>query len=337
MPLRALFNNKNVHSFEYNDEEWKYLKNTYKNHNLVMPCCNTEAIPKSSVLNNKFFSHKSKNDCSYRFENEQQICFKTIIAQTAHKLGWGVKTEHIILQGDDSTGVFVDVLCKINKANIGFIYQNIDIDNHSIQKIKRSLEKDEIKIVWFNGKNKMPTSIEKPIFQIIYNKDEKNFFVEDLNLTLDLFVENLFRRNITWEPKDDQDILVEPVTIQQFCRSCNMVPKAIIEFKIYNQSKTLLDVVPFENQDFCYLIYKNIEPNIFKKSSIGKILYTEDIISKFSNTCYFCESPIYLNMGSYKIEEQHKHSSLFLDLKINQKINGIGKWMLRENKESQNY
>lgn len=122
MPLKASLNGKEIHSFEFNSQEWEYLKQTYKSQSLFMSCCGQPGIPKTSKLNNYYFAHKSKSDCLYAKESAEHLYLKFLIAKLASDAGWSVTTEK---QGATPAGEqwIADVFCTRNNAKLVFEVQ----------------------------------------------------------------------------------------------------------------------------------------------------------------------------------------------------------------------
>src|SRR5579871_3425391 len=93
MPLRCLFDNQPVSSFELTDAAWNDLKQGYRSHTLVMACCGAPGIPKVSNRGTRFFAHKSQGDCATAPESEAHLRAKWIIARAAIDAGWTAETE----------------------------------------------------------------------------------------------------------------------------------------------------------------------------------------------------------------------------------------------------
>lgn len=110
MPLRATQNNKSVFAFDYSKEEWGNVKMAKKGIWFVMPCCNTQAIPKTSQLGAQFFSHVQRGNCrAYENEPKESLFIKTLIYRAAKKTGWGTYLEEK-LETPDGKGVRADVM-----------------------------------------------------------------------------------------------------------------------------------------------------------------------------------------------------------------------------------
>lgn len=91
MPLRALFNNVEIHSYEFDALQWQKLKQEYKKQNLIMACCGQNGIPKVRKLNNFYFAHKSRSNCLCAKESAGHLYLKFLIAKIAHESVWVVQ------------------------------------------------------------------------------------------------------------------------------------------------------------------------------------------------------------------------------------------------------
>lgn len=93
MPFSAILNEEKIYSFKFTEDEWSILK-ANKNENILMPCCNSEVVLKTSKLGTRYFSHKPKVNCGYSSpETVEHLFCKYIVAKTLYKLGWTVETE----------------------------------------------------------------------------------------------------------------------------------------------------------------------------------------------------------------------------------------------------
>ena len=93
MPLRALLNGSDILSFEMTTFNWNELRETYRNQELLMPCCGHKGIPKTSKLGTRFFAHSRRGACTSAPETKEHLQIKTILALAAKKAGWSVTTE----------------------------------------------------------------------------------------------------------------------------------------------------------------------------------------------------------------------------------------------------
>lgn len=122
MPLRAVSNTSNVHAFKFDGLQWAELKVTYRTMNLRMPCCDSQAIPKTSSLGNNFFAHARKGNCTSAPESAEHLYCKQLVAQAALRVGWSVHTEWRENTPDGDEWI-ADVFCQRGSAKIAFEIQ----------------------------------------------------------------------------------------------------------------------------------------------------------------------------------------------------------------------
>lgn len=95
MPLRCLNNHgKSLSAFDLTPIEWDQLRaDNRKERHLIMPCCNTGVVLKTSKLGTRFFAHKRVGSCTVTGETEHHLRLKTIAVEVARSFGWNAETE----------------------------------------------------------------------------------------------------------------------------------------------------------------------------------------------------------------------------------------------------
>lgn len=76
-----------IHADDFDEQSWLTLKDSYQLGELIMPCCNTPAIPKTSSNYKKFFAHHS-DECATSPESIWHINAKEQIMLTLRDLGF---------------------------------------------------------------------------------------------------------------------------------------------------------------------------------------------------------------------------------------------------------
>lgn len=76
-----------IHTDEFDEQSWLELKDSYQLGDLIMPCCNTPAIPKTSSNFKKFFAHHS-DECATSPESIWHINAKEQIMLALKGLGF---------------------------------------------------------------------------------------------------------------------------------------------------------------------------------------------------------------------------------------------------------
>lgn len=87
-----------LQSHALNAEEWRRLQTSYKVGELLMPCCEAAAIPKTSPYGLQFFAHAG-GQCSSSPEGLWHLTGKETVAKTAREMGIPAFIEHSSTHG----------------------------------------------------------------------------------------------------------------------------------------------------------------------------------------------------------------------------------------------
>ena len=82
-----------LHAHTLNADEWRNLQTSYQVGDLLMPCCEASAIPKTSPYGLQFFAHAG-GQCSSSPEGLWHLAGKEKVAQTAREMGIQAIIEH---------------------------------------------------------------------------------------------------------------------------------------------------------------------------------------------------------------------------------------------------
>ena len=204
MPLRAEIKRRNVYAFEFDDASWAALKKTYKADKLCMPCCRTNAIPKTSRLNNFFFAHARSDECASAPETAEHIYLKTQMARAAQSCGWSVVTE---APGETPDGIkwVADVLCTKGQAKVALEVQLSYQTTSELVSRQLSYEKSGVRAAWFAGhkrfkSNYIAPSRDVPIFYLLPFEIPDEPGISGFDLSLSAFVTALLSERIAWKP-----------------------------------------------------------------------------------------------------------------------------------------
>ncbi|GAA0410517.1 hypothetical protein GCM10009133_18810 [Cocleimonas flava] len=206
MPLRAKIDNQDIFSFNYNENSWEKLKSQYKSMGLTMSCCSAKAIPKTSKLGNFYFAHSVKSNCSSEAESPEHLYIKTLIAKTASKCGWLVKTEWPNDPNPKNKIWEADVYCKKNKTQIVFEVQLSYQTNQITLKRQREYTKSGVRCAWFASEQSFDVEYlypnkETPFFLITKPKVGVIPKVKNFEVELTDFVEGMLNKRLTWEER----------------------------------------------------------------------------------------------------------------------------------------
>lgn len=203
MPLRAIAGQRNINAFECTDAEWAALKKTYRDEGLVMPCCPSVAIPKTSKLGTFFFSHARRGECTSAPESAEHIYLKTVIAKAAVEAGWSVVTEW---RGTtpEGEGWVADVFCQKGSGKIALeaqvSYQTVEALKERQEIYKRS----GVRAAWFAYSSKfkdnyLHPSKDIPFFRVKPFSAGAEPVMIGFEASLSEFVLGLLARKIVWK------------------------------------------------------------------------------------------------------------------------------------------
>lgn len=193
MPLRARLEGRDILSFEFSKAEWQELKNASKRNQvqLIMPCCEARAIPKTSPHGIFFFAHYRRGGCDSAPESQEHLLFKSIVARAAKAAGWNVTTER---QGTSKTGDtwIADVFCTKDDASVAYEIQLSRITEEEIHRRQTKYAQSNVRCIWFADSKKFENihinSKYLPFFHIYQTAPGRTPIVEKFNVTLSQFV-----------------------------------------------------------------------------------------------------------------------------------------------------
>lgn len=223
MPLRAALHGTDIHAFRYTEENWSALRAAPERALLVMPCCGERAIPKTSALGSKFFSHYRKPiDCDSAPESKEHILLKEIASKAALAAGWNVTTEYAGASSD-GTHWIADVFCTKNKARIALEIQ-LSKQSASQFSYRQNRYKDSgVRAAWFTSERILSSllytsSKSLPIFAV-GNLSEPSLSPEmtGFGVTFYDFVKDLLSGKVTWQ-EDPNEVQVH--YINDSCWNC---------------------------------------------------------------------------------------------------------------------
>lgn len=229
MPLRAVCNTKNLHAFDFDATEWGNLKQEYRSLGLLMPCCGSSAIPKTSSLGTHFFAHSRIGNCTSAPETPEHLYCKQLIAKAAKDAGWTAVTEEAGISANGESWV-ADVLCQKGSAKIAFEVQ-ISPQAHE-ETVRRQVRYKEsgIRAAWFYGpkqhRERVATDRSIPIFCLSKIEAGKEPDVQKYGVTLSQFVIAMLTKRLVWtRSSHTQPFYV--ASLQDTCGRCKRPTRLI--------------------------------------------------------------------------------------------------------------
>ncbi|HDM8194191.1 TPA: hypothetical protein P0E36_000299 [Vibrio harveyi] len=121
-----------IHTNEFDEQSWGTLKDSYLLGDLIMPCCNTPAIPKTSSNFKKFFAHHS-DECATSPESNWHINAKEQIMLVLKDLGFSPVLEK---SGRSASGSWkADIYFEVSTRKVAIEIQ------HSYQHLRDYLKR----------------------------------------------------------------------------------------------------------------------------------------------------------------------------------------------------
>jgi len=292
MSIRARLNNKNTHTFDYDNEQWLNLKKNHKKFDLVMPCCNSHAVPKTSKLNTKFFAHSKKGECSTAPESSEHIYLKTLISEIAIENDWEVTTEK---QGKTPSGEvwIADVYCTKGSSKLAFEVQWSTQTSAEFTRRTKKYTESDVRVLWlyrvksnktYRIMESIPYDSLTPVFVFKEQPELKESSMLQFNVTIKDFISGAFKGHLKWLPlpAEKTTVKIKPKLIN--CWKCKKQIKVIDSLDISRPSS-----INIEDLD---IILRFISNQKLKKLGIGTIKRDRKTAecSTLLNSCYHCNT-----------------------------------------------
>lgn len=140
----AIHNGFEIHAHTFDATEWYALQSTYKMGEIVMPCCNSPAVPKTSSNGLQFFAHHN-GECTTAPETIWHSSTKQAVANALSTLGVNAELE---VSSENKRRWQADVFFVHQGINFAIeiqrSYQHLD---EYLQRQKR-YEDDKVKAFW---------------------------------------------------------------------------------------------------------------------------------------------------------------------------------------------
>ncbi len=303
MPLRARCGSEDLLSWEYSDEAWAALKKEYKGMGLAMPCCAAAAIPKTSILGNRFFSHVRRGPCTSAPESSEHILSKTIIAQAAQEAGWRVTTEHREM-GPGGTSWIADVLCEKDGVRFAFEVQWSPQTGDDTRIRQKTYAASGVTGIWlFRIKSKRTLRdvqyyfcerLQTPAAGISVDKENRAIKVLGFDVSLQLFVCNILNGTFSWERRDAGPHYWELLALPRTCAKCGHTTGDVSVIAHKDRHFNILHIYPFGNPAYGHaadLIKAHLTPDVLTRHKVERIIFRlggtrHEPLS--CNQCYNC-------------------------------------------------
>lgn len=332
MPLRALQNGTNIFAFEQDEASWTILKTNYKSSSLLMPCCQSAAIPKRSRLGNFFFAHSIQGDCDSEPESQEHIWIKSLVAKAAIKAGWNVKTEWPG-ESNDAEKWIADVYCTKGAAKIALEIQLSRQTAEETRARQLKYKKSGVRCAWFASERSFN-------YQYIRQRKDLPFFIIsspkvgieptliEFPTSLTDFVIGMLNKKLNWVIEErPEEYAID--YIEDTCWKCKKENKQVYGYSINvygshavtipNASDTLEKITDIIN---------NEELKELGLNTIGKFeMFKGKIMNyPYCNVCVHCGAPqnnfYLLQKLNSNIEGENKSSAKYI-----KKTKTQGQWV----------
>lgn len=298
MPLRATLDTQSIQSFNLNHDEWINLKATYKNQSLLMPCCETRAVPKTSKLGTQYFAHLKRGDCSVSQETKEHLYLKSLIANIAQEYGWIVTTEHVG-QAKDGEKWIADVFCQKGDLKLAFEVQWSHQTNGEYLRRTEKYTNSGVRCAWLfrlNGRKSISDSnyIEAerlPYFG--FRHKDGHFNIARYETPVDEFIRGMLTRKLAWLPKPNQQMLAHICYIEETCWKCRQFTNVVTSVVLHDTNGQPISYLNFTDEPVARWVANHIPKQTLSSHGIGEI---KERYSKtqggayLSNGCIHCDA-----------------------------------------------
>lgn len=151
MALRAIVDGQACQAWALPDAAWQALRARSRagGRDMLMPCCASRAVPKTSKMGYRFFSHYAASPgCQAGGESAEHVRLKTLLARAAEQAGWTVTTEGA---GSDPDGQpwRADVLAEKDGTRFALEVQLSPQDHERYRERQESYRKSGLFGLWF--------------------------------------------------------------------------------------------------------------------------------------------------------------------------------------------
>lgn len=297
MPLRAIKNKQIIQSYNISKEEWQKLKDTKKEFQLTMPCCNNEAILKTSKLGTQFFAHGRRGTCTSKTETKEHLLAKSIIAKVCQDSGWETITEYKGKSPSDKIWI-ADVYAERNNIKIVFEVQWSSQTEEITRKRQNRYKESGIRSAWLVKETKNNKCIsnnveskELPYFLIKYNEKKNDFTIPSFNISLKQLITGMLNKQLTWFPQKGMSVEAGLIIGIDNCWKCKKSISIALGLLVNNKNKNFEEFYNFKKVSTT--IKTMITPSLQKQYHLGQIKdrFSKTMQNKYlSNGCYYCDA-----------------------------------------------
>lgn len=299
MPLKCVLDGEPCFSFTYTTNAWEALKASRNTREMLMPCCGSKAIPKTSPLGTQFFAHTRRGECDSGQETREHLLAKYLIARGAHAAGWSVDVER---RGETPKGEtwIADVFATKGKAQVALEVQWSPQNENETRRRQQRYRESGIRGAWFlrETRHYTPSFLNimseqaTPSFAIRLDKSGRNFHMGRSQISLSDFVYDLLMGKVRWTPRPGEEGYIGPIVLDEHCWKCRQSTGVIASMAIKDSQDIGLEYLDYDDTRIREdLIRIASDEELKRRHRIGQLSYrysrTEGR-SYFSNGCFHC-------------------------------------------------
>lgn len=277
MPLRARLNGEDIQAFAVSRDGWEALKGSYRDQQLIMPCCEHRAIPKTSKLGSHFFAHARRGTCSSAPETKEHLLAKSIIARAAMEAGWKVTTECPGTAPDGSTWI-ADILAERRNTRIALEVQWSKQSMQAFHDRQERYKRSGVRGAWFvKAPRHTPywdddsSTFELPLFRIRIDEEATGFSVTDFGVDLATFTKGMLRGGLYWGPKAGDELELRGVIVTENCWRCYYETSVLLGIELHHPQCGLVETASFTEEGVAETLQQVLSPKILAEHRLGAL------------------------------------------------------------------
>jgi len=171
MPLRAIIAGTDTLAFEQSPQDWRALQRRLRNDRSIgrLPCCDAQAVAKTSKLGTQFFAHHRKRACDASRETETHLNAKRAVFEGCVDAGWRARTEAVGPEGSWRA----DVLAWRETAQVAFEIQWSPQSEATTRERQRGFARHGVRCCWLFRRLPFAGAVERvPAFRLVEVSDQ---------------------------------------------------------------------------------------------------------------------------------------------------------------------
>lgn len=294
MPLKAIYNDVPVFSYNFNEETWAELKRGYRQGSLLTSCCQRPALPRTSPIGTRHFAHKTTGHCQSRPETREHLLVKHKLAVLAQAQGWQARTEEVGSTPDGEQWI-ADVFCEKGTAKVALEVQLASQSDEETLYRQLRYRRSGVRAAWFvkysaRRANQAGYLVSQDVPQFaIEVSDEGAVFLPQFGVGLDEFVAGMLSGDLKWVPAQE----VEKVARFQCFLTNRTCHHCLRRIKLLLASRFRVPGEPWEVANFRVL--KQLVRESFDLREIVEHVVEKPFSTSWQQLCPNCGKVIHIS------------------------------------------